>query len=71
MSLATYQLGTDIIAEVDEAASVISRTKALAGHLAPQLRGQLRRFVHDEATLAAFKRELEDFDLRSNAWKRK
>lgn len=68
---ATYQLGTDLLAEADEADAVIGRTRALAGRLTARLRGNLRRYVHDEDTLAAFKRELEDFDLRGNHWKRR
>ena len=66
-----YQTGEALEQEATAAERVLMQTKTVAAKLAPRLRNQLRRFVHDGYTLADFKRELENFDLRTMKWKRK
>lgn len=51
-----------------DAENTIKRADFIATDMANLLRGRLRK-VKNSCTLADLKRELRDFDLRTNSWK--
>ena len=54
---------------VNEAKATIDKADLFTNQMAGLIRGKLRSGKVSPATLAAFKRELKDFNLRSYTWK--
>lgn len=53
-----------------DAESTIDKADVIATDMARTLRGRLRK-VQSRDALAELKRELRDFDLRTNSWKKR
>lgn len=71
MSIATYEIGESINAEMINAERTITSTRIFAAKMAQHLTGpgHLRRFLHDEDTLLALKKQLVEFDAKQKKWK--